>query len=543
MSDIAQLQEALSAAQRLMRVKEARTDFLKYCQYMLPDPTDVDDPEATLFEIAPHHKLFADILMKVERGELQRVAISVPPRHGKSEMFTRLFSSWFAGKDPSRQVMLVGYSQEFAENEFGRKIKPVMETQRYKQVFPRATLRDGSKSVKNMMFDAGGMIASIGAGAALTGRGGDLIVIDDPISNSEDANSDTFRQKLWEWFTTTAFSRLMPGGRIVVIHTRWSEDDLIGRLCDPSHPEHNAELAAKWTYINIPAVIESENLSNALGMKLERPTDPDVLAMLGDKPMTALWPDRYGLPFFSEVKRQDERAFYSLYQGNPTPDDGDFYRRDWFKEYRAHDLPDNLRRYIACDFAISSREDRDKSCFLVAGIDDRGDIWILDDIFWGREGNADRLTDELIRLMKKHTPMMVFAESGHISKSLLPFLRKKMNEQDVFSNLDDSLVPVKDKITRARAFQGMMSMGRVHWPKYASWYPDARQELLKFPNATHDDFVDATSWLGLKLEHQIRASKPRKEDKIVNIGTMRWIREQHDKERKHQRRVAGRKGM
>lgn len=539
-----ELERQLLAAKRLVAARTARDDFLAFCQLMQPDPTDPDNPDASLFEIGPQHKLFADILHKVEKGELLRVAISLPPRHSKTETFTRLFPAWFAGRDPYRQVMLVGYSQEFSENEFGRKIKPMVDSARYRQVFPRATLRDGSKSVKNLMFDQGGMIASIGAGAALTGRGGDIVVIDDPIANSEDANSASFREKLFAWFSTTAFTRLMPGGRVIIIHTRWHEDDLIGRLVDPNHPEHNPELAKRWTYINVPAVIESERLATALGLELKVPENEDVRAMLGTKPMTALWPSRYGLEFFAEVKRQDERAFSALYQGNPTPEDGEYFKREWFQEYRANELPENLTRYIACDFAISSKEDRDKSAFIAAGVDDKGNIWMLPDIFWGREGDADKLTDEMIRLMKSHKPAALFAESGHISKSIGPFLLQKMRENGLYTHVDDSLVPSKDKATRARPFQGMMSNRRVFWPKFASWYPEAKAELLKFPNGAHDDLVDACAWLGTSLQYQIKASSPKSNViQMPTVGSIKWMKQDSDFRKKQEKRMKARKGF
>lgn len=526
----AELDRKGATLQRMLRLAKARDSLLDFTQMVMPDPADPDNHDATLYEIQPVHRLLAEILEKVERGELTRVAISMPPRHGKSEICTRKFPAWFMGRDPYRQVILAGASGEFADSEFGRKIKGTIQSPGFKQVFPRASLDGGSKAVGNLVFKEGGAIKSIGKGAQLVGRGADLFIIDDPYANAEEAMSDSERKKLWEWFTSSAMTRLMPGGRMVIIHQRWHEDDLIGRLCDPQHPEHDENNGKRWTYINIPAIVKEEKLAKALNLELEVPVDEEVIEVFGNKPMAALWPNRYSLKFFEEVHRNNPKVFRALYDGNPTPEEGDFFSKDWLQEYKPKDLPKNLRYYCASDHAVSTAQYADKTCLLPAGIDEEGNIWVLPEVWWERK-ETDDTVDAMLQLMRQYVPMTWWAEKGHISKSIGPFLRKRMEEEKVFVNIQE-MTPTKDKQTRAQSIQGRMSMRKVFFPGFAPWWQDAKKEILRFPNATHDDFVDALSWLGIGLGNQIRPSTRRlpKSD-CPRTGSPKWVRWASDRER------------
>jgi predicted phage terminase large subunit-like protein len=520
--EIAAYQKKVAAAKRLLAAQKSRTSFLDFARLMMPDIEDVDNPDKSRFLVAPHHRLLAEALEKVSRGEILRLCISLAPRHGKSEMCSRLFPAWFLGQDPYRQIILAGASGDFATAEFGRKIKSIVTSPMYRQVFPKASLHGGSKSVENLVFTEGGNIKSIGKGAQVVGRGADLLVIDDPISGLEEAMSPSEREKLWGWFTSDAMSRLMPGGRVIVIHQRWHNSDLIGRLVDPECPEYDPEIASKWTHVKLPAVIDSENLSTALGIPLAVQTDPEITAQFGTNPISALWPERFGLKFFAELRRQNPKSFEALYRGTPRLEEGNFFKGEWFKGYKPHELPRNLRTYMAGDFAVSTKQTADKTCLIPVGVDEQGTVWVLPDVVW-RRMDAEATVEAIIDMVKRHKPLYFWAEKGHISQSLGPFLRKRMQEEGANCAIVEK-TPVKDKLTRAQSFNALVSLGRVRFPTFAPWWRDAEAEMLRFPEAAHDDFVDCAAWLGIGIAMQTKASKPRQKDTGPREGTLAWIK-------------------
>lgn len=523
------LERQLQAAMRMRRAIGARDNLLEFAALAMPDPAEPDDINKTRFEVAPHHQLIAQALKKVRDGSIQRLAISMPPRHGKSELASRMFPAWCIGANPYWQIILAGATAEFAKEEFGRKIRNVMETPMYQQVFPGAGLRGGSKAVDALTTKEGGNVKSIGKGGQVVGRGADLFVIDDPYSGREEAMSLTERRKVRQWFASDVISRMMPGGRIVVIHQRWHEDDLIGWLTDPNHPEHNPRVSGKWTHLYLPAIITDPELADLLRVDLAVPEDPEHQFMFGKRPMRPLWPERYGLEFFSEIKSQDSQAFEALYMGNPTPDDGDFFKREHIvgNMYSPAELPKNLRYYTASDHAVSTAQDRDATCMLTVGVDETGTIWLVD-CWWERKDTED-VVDAMLDMMQRYRILTWWAEKGHISKSIGPFLRKRMLEEHTFTNVEE-VTPAKDKVTRAQAIQGRISMGKVRFPQHAPWMQAALDEMLKFPNGRHDDFVDTLAHIGGGLARQAASAPIRAKQEAPRTGTLAWVKDSSRRE-------------
>jgi len=518
LAEIAEMEQQLQAAERLLRTKQAKQSLIKFTEMTMPDPEDPDNVDKSRYQPVRHHETICAALEEVEKGTYQRLIISMPPRHGKSELASRRFPAWFLGKDPYRQVIFATYNADLAMD-FGRSVREIMRQPAYRQVFPGCKLRVGSQSSDRIQTEEGGVANFVGVGGALTGRGADLLVIDDPIKDREDADSKRERDKLWEWFTQVAMSRLMAGARVVIIMTRWHEDDLVGRLTDPKNPCYTSDTAEQWRVLSLPAIADHD--------------DP-----MGRKPGEALWPERYGLDFLNEIKRLNARGFSALYQGKPTPDDGDFFRREWLKGYLPQELPTNLRIYVASDHAVSMSQQADRTCLLPVGVDENDDIWILPDVWW-RKAETDDVVEGMIDIMERLKPSLWWAEKGHISKSIGPFLRKIQQERGVYTVVEE-VTPAKDKQTRAQAIRGRMAMGKVHFPRFASWWGDAENELLKFPQSRHDDFVDALAHIGMGLARQIGASTvSHKEPDLPRSGTLAWVKMAYKHEEQQRKLLQG----
>ena len=507
-------QEELSAIKRIMAIEDARESLLGFTKFTMPDPEDIDNVDLTQFEVEPHHRLLAEALEKVETGECLRLAISMPPQHGKSELATRRFPAWVIGRQPWKKIMIGTYNQDFA-NDFGSQIREIMNMPQYDAVFKTKFLK-GSKAKDFLVTTQRGQLAMLGRGGSGTGKPADLFLIDDPLKDAKEAGSPTVRNDLWEWYTKVAFTRCHAASAIVVIHTRWHEDDLIGKLCDPDNPHHDPVIAKDWTYLNIPAIMG----------------DNEVTRALGKKPGDALWPKRFPIAHLETAKRMNPRGFSALYQGKPAPDDGDYFKKDMIVGYEPSELPKNLRKYGASDHAVTEKQENDATVLGCCGIDEDDIIWVLPDVVWERM-ETDRTVEELLAQMSYHKPMVWWAENDVIRKAIGPFLRKRMMEEKIYCTIDP-MTPSRDKRARARSIQGRMSMRMVRFPTFAPWWAEAENELLKFPNATHDDFVDWLAWIGLGLDREIGASRGiPKDTNVVKVGSMAWIKAAHNREQKH----------
>ena len=494
-------EQQLAAAQRLLRLKQAHEDLITYTKLSMPDPEDPADPDRSRYKEHKVHRYIADELQRVERGETLRLIINVQPRVGKSELVSRRFPSWFVGRDPYRQVAVGSYADSLAQD-FGREVRDIMRSSFYRQVFPTCDLKKGSQSVERLQTEAGGILNFVGVGTGLTGKGADLLIIDDPVKDDVEAKSKTTRDRIWNWFRRVAMTRLMGAGRVVICMTRWHEDDLVGRLTNPKNENYDPNEAAKWRVINIPAEAEED--------------DP-----LGREPGEILWPERTSREFLDSYKALDPEGYQALYMGRPSPPEGTFFRREHLRTYQPEELPNNLVYYAASDHAVSEEERADPSCMGCVGVDEDDNIWVLPDITW-RKMDAETATEAMLDQMRSHNPLFWWAEKGHISQAIGPFLRKRMVEEGVYINIVEQ-TPVKDKRTRAQAIQARMSMGKVFFPAFAPWWRDAKDEMLTFPDGTHDDFCDWLAWIGRGLQLQVSAETRQATKKAPASGSIQWI--------------------
>lgn len=528
-----QARRTLQATERLLAAKVAHDDLIEFAQLMTPDPDAPDDVSASLYKPAAVHRMIAEALQEVEAGRCLRLLISCPPQHGKSQLTSRFCPAWLIGRSPWKNLMLGSYNQDFA-NEFGDDVRNIMDTPAYKLVFQKSGLRIGSRAKDHMVTTRGGKLSFLGRGGAGTGRPADFFFVDDPIKDAKEAESPTIRNDVWQWFTKVAFTRCHAASAIVVIQTRWSEDDLIGRLTDPNNPCYDAEEAAKWTYINIPAIFtdpRDEPIAKALGIEMGQP----------------LWPERFTIEHLASAKRLNPTGFSALYMGRPTPPEGSFYKADMLIGYSSMaELPRNMMMYGSGDLAVTPDKDSDMTCVGNWGIDSNSDLWLLPDLYWERKA-ADQVVDQLIDFAAAHKWMTFAVEKGPIDRAVGPFLQRRMRERGHYFHVE-KFPTIGNKAGRSLSIRGRMAQGRVHFPTFARWWPAAKEQLLKFTGTgadREDDFADMLAMIGQLMDVVMAGSKPveKTDEKVVCIGTLRWIKMMDEHKRRQDRRHKALAGM
>lgn len=457
----------------------AFSKLISYAAYQWPGYRD-----------APHHRLIARKLEAVERGEITRLMITMPPRHGKSMLASEFFPAWYLGRNADHSVVMATYAQELADD-FGRKVKNQIEDPAFGSIFSGVGLADDSKSVKRFHIEENGeaieggyehslkqrgSFYAVGVGGPLTGRGAHLLLIDDPVKNREEADSELLRKKTKDWYTSTAYTRLMPGGRVVIIQTRWNEDDLSGWL----QLEHKHE---GWEVLNLPAI---------------------------DKDGKALWPEQYDVPALNRIKLAiGARDWSALYQQEPTPEDGNYFKADWLRPYEKAPALDTMRVYGGSDYAVT-KDGGDWTVHAVVGIDPEGRMYLLD--LWRKQASSDVWVEAFCDLVKQWKPIGWAEEQGQIRSGVGPFLEKMQREKRAYVNREQ--FPTRgDKAVRAQSIRGRMALEGLYVPTQAPWYPDLRSELLSFPAGKHDDQVDALGLVGQLLDQMQAGQKPRPTDK------------------------------
>jgi predicted phage terminase large subunit-like protein len=333
------------------------------------------------------------------------------------------------------------------------------------------------------------------------------LIIDDVIKSNEEARSKTYRDRAWDWFTKVALTRRMGRKLVIITFTRWHEDDIIGRLTDPNNEHYSHKLAKKIKIIDLPAVAG--------------PDDP-----LGRKEGAALWPDgpdKFDLDFLEDLRAVDPLGFEALYQQRPSVADGVLFRREHIRYYDPADLPDGLRIYCASDHAVTTNQRSDSTVLLKVGVDKQNNIYLLD--CWWRKARTPEVVEAMLEMARSgEAPLVWWAERGHITQSIGPFLRKRMAETSTFINIVD-VTPVNDKEQRAQSISARMAMGYVHFPKDKPWVGPAVEQLMAFPNGKHDDFVDTLAWVGLGLRNMVPGSPARHGNKPPRFGTLNWVKE------------------
>ena len=496
----AEFDKEAEAKKELAERELARRRLLPFIKRVNPDYS----PGWVHADICERLEKFAS---DVENGLSPRLMITMPPRHGKSEIGSKTFPSWYLGRNPKHEVIICSYAADLAED-FSRKCRDLIGEPKYKSVF-KTRLSSDSKSVGKWATNEGGSFTAAGVGGPITGRGAHVGIIDDPVKNREEAESETGRQKVKDWYSSVFYTRLAPGGGILIIQTRWHDDDLAGHLLfelEQAKKEAEAEGIPisedvdEWDLVEYPAIATFDEMYRKEGEPLHE--------------------ERYPLAALRRIKRNMiPRDWEALYQQKPVSDDGDYFTRNMFRYYKPAECPPigDLRVYAAADLAISTKQTADYSVFAVVGIDRQQNIWLLD-IVRGR-WNALGIIDRMFEIQVKYGPELFGIETGQIELTLEPFIQKAEQEKGISLRYEKLRTRGVDKGVRARPLQGRMEQNKVYFPTLEStpWMSSLQNELLKFPLGKNDDQVDALAWIG----QMIMLFGVRNEKKIASPKTFK----------------------
>ncbi len=446
----------------------------------------------------------------VERGEEPRLLLMMPPRGGKSEIGSRHFPAWVLGKHPEWEIIAASHTGSLTLS-FSRYIRDLLRDPAYNVVFSGTHLDPSSQSVENWNLLEGGGYLAAGVGTGITGRGAHILLLDDLVKDQEAADSPTIRENTWEWYISTAHSRLAPGGGVLGIMTWWSEDDWAGRIQEAMKGD-----GEKFEIVRYPAINDEGDEYILPDDSIEQipPGNPVPEGSVMTRPMnSALHPERYD--FKALIKKKLNymaagmvRMWNALYQQNPTPDSGIMFTKDLFRRY-VH-APSRRGRliYQAWDFAITENTNSDWTVCATIMQDEFDNLYVLDVFkFKSDDGNAivEHMIDQYVLWDADYLGM----EDGQIWKSLRSQFEKRCKERKVYPSTQ-ILVPLTDKLVRANPLKGRMQLGKVLFPEAGSrpWVDVCVREMIVFPNGKHDDQVDACFVAGTPIAMADGSTKP-----------------------------------
>ena len=430
-----------------------------------------------------HLDVLDQTLMKVSAGELKRVIVTMPPRHGKSERVSKKFPSWHVGRNPGDEIILASYSIDLSRG-FSRIARDTLTTN--KEVFDVEVDRNNQSAESWGIDGYRGGVTAAGVGGPITGKGARIAIIDDPVKNAEEANSEVMREKVWDWYTSTLYTRLTPDGRIIVVMTRWHEDDLVGRLLKKEAEEirEGTHVGERWTVINFPAIAEDQDF-------------------LGREKGEALWPE-----FGFDVNRMEQiksdvgsYVFNALYQQRPSAAGGTIFKRKHFLYFQEIDhlgskylqvgekkfLKSKLWAFQTVDTANSEKTINDYFVVSTWYVTPENDL-LLYDVYRTHITGPDQ-KPLMKQLSQRYNPRFQAIEDKTFGTNLIQECTRE----------GMSIWPVKvdkDKITRSLVIAARYEVGKVYHREGAPWLTDYEDELLSFPRGRNDDQVDTASIAG-----------------------------------------------
>ena len=435
-----------------MKRENAQKDFMSFVKEMWPG-----------FINGAHHKIMAKKFEDIANGKTRRLIINMPPRHTKSEFGSYMLPAWFLGRDPSKKIIQCSNTAELAVG-FGRKVRNLVGSEQYARIFPDVNLRSDSKAAGRWSTNANGEYFAIGVGGTVTGKGADLLIIDDPHSEQEAAIAATNPEvydKVYEWYSSGPRQRLQPGGSIIVIMTRWSKKDLTGRILKSALEKDGDE----WDIIEFPAILPSGR---------------------------ALWPQFWDIKEL-EVLREELPLpkWQAQYQQQPTSEEGALVKRDWWKKWEQDNPPQCTYVIQSWDTAFTKNERSDYSACTTWGVfylneDELQPNVILLDAFKERL-EFPELKEKAFNMYKEWTPDSFIVEGKASGLPLIGELRRMGIPVSEFTPTRGN-----DKIARLNSVTDLFASGKV-WAPPRRWADEVIEEMASFPNSDHDDLVDSST--------------------------------------------------
>jgi len=470
--------DMLEEREKRYGVAAARQDMLSFAKRVYPG-----------FKVGPHHRKLAKIFTDVIEGRKNRVIINIAPRMGKSEFSSYLFPAYFLGKYPNKKIIMGTHTASLSED-FGRKVRNLIDSEDYRELFPQTAVADDQKAAGKWSTSAGGQYYAAGVGGALAGRGADLFVVDDPHSEQDvKANSRLAFDTAWSWFQTGPLQRLMPGGGIIVVMTRWGKLDLTGRLIDYQTKNPNAP---PWEIVELPAILNE-------GMDDEK----------------SLWPEQWPLAALKSAKASiDPQYWNAQYMQQPTSDNAAIISRKNWRIWGGEEPPTCEYIIQSWDTAHEVKTTSDYSACTTWGVfyneeeHDAAQVILLD-AFKDRMPFPE-LKATALKHYKEWEPDAFIVEKKAAGGPLIQELRQMGIPVQEFSPSRGN-----DKIVRLNAVADLFTSGTV-WAPDTRWAREVIEEVASFPNGENDDYVDTTSQALLRFRQGgfIKLDSDEKDDPI-----------------------------
>ena len=434
-------------------IEQAQGDFMMFVKEMWPG-----------FIHGRHHKVMARKFEEIAEGKIKRLIINMPPRHTKSEFASYLLPAWFLGKYPGKKIIQTSNTAELAVG-FGRKVRNLVSSEQYHKIFPNVNLRSDSKAAGRWATNQNGEYFAIGVGGTVTGKGADLLIIDDPHSEQEAAlasGDPTVFDRVYEWYTSGPRQRLQPGGAIIVVMTRWSKKDLTGRIVQSSIDREGND---EWEIIDFPAIMPSGN---------------------------PLWPQFWSLEELEALRSELPAGKWNAqYQQSPTSEEGAIIKRDWWQLWDKEDPPKCEYIIQSWDTAFTKNERSDYSACTTWGVfymdenEDNAHIIMLD--AFKRRMEFPELKKVALDMYKEWEPDAFVVEAKASGAPLIYELRAMGIPVQEFTPSRGN-----DKMVRINSISDLFASGKV-WAPGTRWADEVIEEMAAFPNSDHDDLVDSTT--------------------------------------------------
>lgn len=447
-------EKAMEAQRELARRELARRHLLPFVKYRFQTYTE-----------NWHHKVLADALERVENGTLKRLIVNMPPRHGKSELVSVNFPAWCMGRNKNRSIMAVSYGASLAQD-FGRKVRNIMDDVEYKNLFD-TRLAEDSQSKGAWATNGRGEYNAMGIDGTATGKGAGILIIDDPLKNREEADSEVTSESVWNAYRGVFRPRLTPDGAIVIVMTRWRDNDLAGRIIE----ETKLSSGEEWEVITLPAIAEVD----------------DDFRNAGE----ALWGNHYTLDNLEQTRLDiGNYEFASQYQQNPVNRETQVFKQELFRYISLEAVKEKITNcYVTIDSALSKKKNSDSTGVTINWVD--GDnIWYLK--AYKVKVDPTELIQLIFDLQRVYKPEAIGLEETTMTQAIEPFLNVEMAKKNIFPNV----VPLKHggtaKETRIRGLLPRYDRGHIY--HITGLCSDLEKELLRFPSSAHDDVMDSLAY-------------------------------------------------